>query len=99
MDVAEIKAKVNDVLRLDVRTPETVVRCLGVDFVEKHEHLTTMLCRPHMDASILCKMLASLESVRTQADQDRETEKIGLDLATKYIPAVREQQEARSKLL
>ena len=97
MDVAGVKAKVNDVLRMEVRTPETVVECLGVDFVERHEHLTAMLCRPNMDVKILCRMLSCLETIRTQEDQDRETEKIGLELATKYIPAVREQQEARSK--
>jgi hypothetical protein len=40
----KVEKLVNDVLALKVRTPQTVVECVGVEFAEQFEHLTVMLC-------------------------------------------------------
>jgi hypothetical protein len=44
MDPKVAEKLVNDVLALKVRTPQTVVECVGVEFAEQFEHLTVMLC-------------------------------------------------------
>jgi hypothetical protein len=40
MDPKVAEKLVNDVLALKVRTPQTVVECVGVEFAEQFEHLT-----------------------------------------------------------
>jgi hypothetical protein len=63
MDPKVAEKLVNDVLALKVRTPQTVVECVGVEFAEQFEHLTVMLCEKNLDIDFLKKMFsASVES-------------------------------------
>jgi hypothetical protein len=66
MDKKTVNEKVNAALALEVRTPETVVHCVGVEFVEQLEHLTTMLCEKNLDLAMLKKMFRHSTASKTR---------------------------------
>jgi hypothetical protein len=79
MDPKVAEKLVNDVLALKVRTPQTVVECVGVEFAEQFEHLTVMLCEKNLDIDFLKKMFSAVSRITCKADIEKETEEIGLD--------------------
>lgn len=98
MDPKVAEKIVNDVLALEVRTPQTVVECVGVEFAEQFEHLTVMLCEKDLDIDFLKRMFSSVNRITCKEDVEKETESIGLEAAMKYIPAVRDERSGQTGL-
>jgi hypothetical protein len=59
---------VNDVLALKVRTPQTVVECVGVEFAEQFEHLSCCMCEKNLDIDFLKKMFSAVSRITCKAD-------------------------------
>jgi hypothetical protein len=68
------------------------VHCVGVEFVEQLEHLTTMLCE-NLDLAMLKKMFSAFNASKTR--KRKKATKIGEVAAMQFIPAGNERKRTK----